>query len=252
MSEERPTHYLEQERERGGVSLRRGKRLTGRVRSWKRRWFGRKLTLLTVRQPTLSVLAFLVPLVVVGGASLWVFALREARPSDSSDSSLGAAKSQIASPSGFPPGFSAPGAVNVPGPKSTSPPEMLGTVWKADKWLIAPGEALVITFTVENVWDRRIGFTVLPSTATFRRADVDDGDTIHVELRCDEDVPVTLETGEEMTFIANITSDMSAGLRPGRYYGFTEVSFVTSPEDPEKHETGMGFGSGILFVITPS
>ena len=88
--------------------------------------------------------------------------------------------------------------------------------------------------------------------ATFRRADVDDGDTIHVELRCDEDAPVTLETGEELSFIANISSDMSAGLRPGAYVGYLEVKFVTNPGAPEKHEGGMGFGSGILFVITPS
>ena len=238
MSEESPTYYLDEERVGGDVSPQRRKRLTVHIRPRRRRrWFGRRLTPLTVRQPTFSVVTFLVMLAVVGSAFIWVFAPWEARTSDPSD---------------FSPGVAAPGAVNVWGPRSTSPPDILDPVWNADKRLIVPGEPVVVTFAVKNVWDSRIGFAVFPSTATIRRADTDDGDAIHVELRCDEDVPATLETGEELTFIANITSEMSAGLRPGAYVGFLDLKFVTNPGAPEKHEVGMGSGSGLLFAVTPS
>lgn len=134
------------------------------------------------------------------------------------------------------------------GPRTTSPPDILNPEWQAGRRLITPGVPVGITFAAKNVWDERIGFTVLPWTATFRQTDVGEGNAIHVELRCDKDVPVTLETGEELTFIANITSDMSAGLQPGKYSLGLNVSIERGPD---RRGTRLGFSMGSFVVVPP-
>lgn len=144
-----------------------------------------------------------------------------------------------------------PGAPGAAGPPSVPAPDVFDVKWKTDKSQVAPGESIAITFSIKNVWDGPIGFTNYPATATFSQADIEDGDAIHVGLKRDGGVPDTLEPDEELTLVANVTSDMSAGLRPGRYYGLLEVSYVTNPGEREKREAGMGFGSSILFVVTP-
>ena len=179
---------------------------------------------------------------------LWIVSLRGADTSQAPDFSIGAA---------------APGAVNVteprtdpvivPGPPSAPAPDYFSTAWQTDKKQIAPGDTIAIIFSMESIWDEPLELTNLPSSATLNLHDKDSDEQVHMRLEWSGVASGILEPGEEITATSRITSDMSAALQPGRYFGLLEeVSFVQGSTDRGKRKTVLGFSSGVLFAVTPS
>ncbi|MCY4654390.1 MAG: hypothetical protein OXC95_14645 [Dehalococcoidia bacterium] len=200
------------------------------------------------RHPVIFLAFILVATVMSVVVSLWMVSLRGADSPRATNLSTGTA---------------APGAVNVPGPRtgpilvpgppSVPAPDYFSTTWQTDKRQIAPGETIAITISMASVWDERIDFTNFPPVTALTLLYMEDGDEqVQVGLEWSGVASGVLEPDEEIIAIAPITSDMSAGLQPGRYYGFLDgVSIIAGPADPENHRTVLGFSSAILFVVTP-
>ena len=107
-----------------------------------------------------------------------------------------------------------------------------------------------MTLALKNIWDKPIEFTDFPETVTLSRNDIGGEAPIQLRLERREGVTNTLEPGEELTAVVNITSVMSAGFQPGRYGVWTDVKIVHDPSGPGGGESTWGFG-GPSFVVAP-
>ena len=180
--------------------------------------------------------------------SLWIVSLRGADTPRASDFST-----ETAAPGPVNETGPRTGPVIVYGPPSIPAPDYFSTAWQTDKRQIAPGDTIAITFSMESIWDEPLEFTNLPSSATLNLHDNDSDEQVQVRLEWSGVASGILEPGEEITAIARIASDMSAGLQPGRYYGFLDdVSFVRGSADRGQRKAVLGFSSGVLFVVSPS
>ena len=244
MHEELLKHYFEQESTKGDLSPERWETVLLRVRRQKGRgWFGRVMAPLTARQPALAIAASLVIAVMVGAITLWINAPWEGHVPYPSRAIPGA-----------PGDPGSPGRDGVPGNKGSpgSPaPIYFERVWRIDKSLVLPGEPIAMTLALRNIWDEPIEFTDFPETVTLSRIDIGGEEPIQLSLKRSEGVTNTLEPGEELTAVVNITSAMSAGFQPGRYGVWTGgISFDRDLDNPGERRTTVGFG-GPDFVVTP-
>ena len=245
MHEELLKHYFEQESTKGDLSAEQWEDVLLRVRRQKERgWFGRVMAPLTARQPALSIAASLVIAIMVGAISLWIIAPWEGHAPYPSRAIPGAP--------GDPgrPGDS--GVVGRLGEPGSPAPIYFERVWRIDKSLVLPGEPIAMTLALKNIWDKPIEFTDFPETVTLRRNDIGGEAPIQLRLERREGVTDTLEPGEELTAVVNITSVMSAGFQPGRYGVWTDgISFDRDRDNAEEGQTTWGFG-GPSFVVTPA
>ena len=245
MHEELLKHYFEQESKKGDLSAEQWEDVLLRVRRQKERgWFGRVMAPLTARQPALAIAASLVIAIMVGAISLWIIAPWEGHAPYPSRAIPGAP--------GDPgrPGDS--GVVGRPGEPGSPAPIYFERVWRIDKSLALPGEPIAMTLALKNIWDKPIEFTDFPETVTLRRNDIGGEAPIQLRLERREGVTNTLEPGEELTAVVNITSVMSAGFQPGRYGVWTGgISFDRDLDNPGERRTTVGFG-GPAFVVTPA
>ena len=244
MHEELLKHYFEQESKKGDLSAEQWEDVLLRVRRQKERgWFGRVMAPLTARQPALAIAASLVIAIMVGAISLWIIAPWEGHAPYPSRAIPGAP--------GDPgrPGDS--GVVGRPGEPGGPAPIYFERVWRIDKSLVLPGEPIAMTLALKNIWDKPIEFTDFPETVTLSRIDIGGEAPIQLRLERREGVTNTLEPGEELTAVVNITSVMSAGFQPGRYGVWTGgISFDRDLDNPGERRTTVGFG-GPDFVVTP-
>ena len=244
MHEELLKHYFEQESKKGDLSTEQWEDVLRRVPRHKERvWFGGFMVSLTARQPALAIAASLFIAVMVGAISLWIIAPWEGHAPYPSRAIPGAP--------GDPgrPGDS--GVVGRPGEPAGPAPIYFERVWRIDKSLVLPGEPIAMTLALKNISDKPIEFTDFPETVTLRRNDIGGEAPIQLRLERREGVTNTLEPGEELTAVVNITSVMSAGFQPGRYGVWTDVKIVHDPSGPGGGESTWGFG-GPSFVVTPA
>ena len=137
---------------------------------------------------------------------------------------------------------------SMPGPPRLPPPTLIEKAWEVDSSPITPGEPLTVTLTLRNVWDDLIEITDFPSMATLDQAYVDSKEQVHVELTRSEGVSSILEPGDEFTAVANVTSDMSAGLQPGSYGIRLDVGIERGPD---RRGSRLGFSMDSFVVIPP-
>ena len=138
--------------------------------------------------------------------------------------------------------------IGYPGPPGGPAPIIVEKAWEVDNSPIMPGEPLTITLTLRNVWDDWIEITDFPSVATLNQIYVDDEEQMQVELKRSEGASSILEPGEEFTAAAEITSDMSAGLQPGRYRIRLDVSIERGPD---RRGSKLGFSMASFVVLPP-
>ena len=226
MHEERLKRYFEQESVQGDLSAQQWEDVLLHVKSQdQRRGIWRFVGLLTPRRPLLASAVTFVLLVVAGGTSLWVTAPWEGPPLD--------------------------GPIPVRGPRSMPAPRVLEDVWKVDKSLITPGDPITIALTLKNVWDKSIEIRELPSTTPLTNVDRAGDEPVLLEWEDGEAIPRSMEPGDELTLVANMSSAVSAGLPPGRYGLRVQVAVVHAPGSPEAGESKLGFGGGRFVVIPP-
>ena len=109
-----------------------------------------------------------------------------------------------------------------------------------------------MTLALKNISDKPIEFTDFPETVTLRRNDIGGEAPIQLRLERREGVTNTLEPGEELTAVVNITSVMSAGFQPGRYGVWTvRASFDRDPDGPGRASNDRGLRRRNAFVVTP-
>ena len=99
-------------------------------------------------------------------------------------------------------------------------PRVLEDVWKVDKSLITPGDPITIALTLKNVWDKSIEIRELPSTTPLTNVDRAGDEPVLLEWEDGEAIPRSMEPGDELTLVANMSSAVSAGLPPGRYRSY--------------------------------
>ena len=226
MHEERLKRYFEQESVKGDLSAQQLGDVLAHVKSQdQRRGIWRFVRLLTPRRPLLASAVTFVLLVVAGGTSLWVTAPWEVPPLD--------------------------GPIPVRGPRSMPAPRILEQEWKVDKSLITPGDPITITLTLKNVWDKPIEIRELPATTPLTNVDWAGDEPVLLKWEDGGAIPRFIEPGDELTFVANMSSSVSAGLQPGRYHLRFDLRFAKEPGNPERGETGMGLGGGRFVVIPP-
>ena len=226
MYEERLKRYFEQESVQGDLSAQQWEDVLLHVKAQdQRRGIWRFVRFLTPHRPLLASAVTFVLLVVAGGTSLWVTAPWEGPPLD--------------------------GPIPVQGPRSMPAPRILKDVWKVDKSLITPGDPITITLTLKNVWDKPIEIRELPATPPLTNVDRAGDEPVLLEWEDGEAVPLSMEPGDELTYVANMSSCVSAGLQPGRYHLRFDLRFAKEPGNPERGETGMGFGGGRFVVVPP-
>ena len=116
---------------------------------------------------------------------------------------------------------------------------------ESSRKVIVPGESTAVTFTLTNIWDTQLEVSVQETaTLTGRNWGADEG--IPVTLTSFGLFSDSLEPGEELTGVVNITSEMSAGLHPGSY----TIQIDSEIWPPAKLEPSrLGFYSG--FVVIP-
>ena len=195
--------------------------------------FWRFLRAYIARRRVPSMAFSLVLMVIVMGTLLWASKSWEEHSSDLKMS----------------PGAPGPGGMpGKPGSPRIPPPTLIEKEWKVDSSLITPGEPLTVTLALRNVWDDRIEITDFPSVAALDHIYVDGEEQMQVELKRADGASTTLEPGEEFIAVVDITSDMSAGLQPGRYGIRLDVSIERGPD---RRGSRLGFSMG-SFVVIPS
>ena len=188
--EERLKRYFEQESVRGDLSAQQWESVLSHVKlQEQRRGIRRFMTLFTPRRPLLASAVTLVLLVMAGGASLWVTA--EARRGRLKVGELP--------------------YLDRAGP----PPQIVEDVWEVDKGLITPGEPITINLTLKNIWDEPIEFTDFPITVPLKQVGTGAEEPIPLALKDSGAFLGPVEPGEEVTTVAHVTSETSAGLQPG-------------------------------------
>ena len=226
MHEERLKRYFEQESVQGDLSAQQWEDVLLHVKSQdQRRGIWRFVRLLTPRRPLLASAVTFVLLIVAGGTSLWVTAPWEG------------------------PSLEGPRAVR--GLPSIPPPIILEQEWKVDKSLITPGDSITISLTLKNVWDKPIEIRELPATTPLTNVDRGSDEPVLLEWEDGGAIPHSIEPGDELTLVANMSSAVSAGLPPGRYGLRVQVAVVHAPGSPEAGESKLGFGGGRFVVIPP-
>ena len=226
MHEERLKRYFEQESVQGDLSAQQWEDVLLHVKSQdQRRGIWRFVRFLTPRRPLLASAVTFVLLVVAGGTSLWVTAPWEG------------------------PSLEGPRAVR--GLPSIPPPIILEQEWKVDKSLITPGDPITISLTLKNVWDKPIEIRELPATTPLTNVDRGSDEPVLLEWEDGGAIPHSIEPGDELTLVANMSSAVSAGLPPGRYGLRVQVAVVHAPGSPEAGESKLGFGGGRFVVIPP-
>ena len=226
MHEERLKRYLEQESVKGDLSAQQWEDVLGHVKSQdQRHGIWRFVRLLTPRRPLLASALTFVLLVVAGGTSLWVTAPWEG------------------------PSLEGPRAVREL--RGIPPPSILEQEWKVDKSLITPGDPITITLTLKNVWDKPIEIRELPATTPLTNVDRSSDEPVLLEWEDGGAIPHSIEPGNELTLVANMSSSVSAGLPPGRYGLRVQVAVVHAPGSPEAGESKLGFGGGRFVVVPP-
>ncbi len=243
--EERLKRYFAQESVKGDLSAQQWEDVFAHVKSHEqRRGVWRLVTFFIPRRPLFATAVTLVILVVAGGTSLWVTAPWEG-PSDE-----WSAVPVLERPG--PPGRPGPSGVRgVQGPPSMPAPRILEDDWKVDKSLITPGEPIMISLTLKNVWDKTIEIRELPVTTPLTNVDRAGDEPVLLEWEGGRGVPHYMEPGDELTLVANMPSSVSAGLQPGRHHLRFDLRFAKEPGNPDRGETGIGFGGGRFVVVPP-
>ena len=115
---------------------------------------------------------------------------------------------------------------------------------ETSKKVIIPGESTAINFTLTNIWDTRLDISV-PKTAALKERNWSEEEAIPVTVISSGKFSESLEPGEELRGLVNITPEMSAGLEPGKYTLRIETEILR----PDRRERRTGFFSG--FVVMP-
>ena len=206
MHEERLKRYFEQESVKGDLSAQQLEDVLAHVKSQdQRRGIWRFVRLLTPRRPLLASAVTFVLLVVAGGTSLWVTAPWEVPPLD--------------------------GPIPVRGPRSMPAPRILEQEWKVDKSLITPGDPITITLTLKNVWDKPIEIRELPATTPLTNVDWAGDEPVLLKWEDGGAIPRFIEPGDELTFVANMSSSVSAG------YSLEGITYVSTFGSPRSRAT---------------
>ena len=257
MHKESLKRYFEMESSKGDLSPQQWEDLLSHVKSHKQRhWFWRLMPPLFARRPALSAATSLALAVIVVGISLWLAAPWERGHSEMPGTPRGWGLVSLPDEPGLPditersapPGEPGLPEIRYSGPPGRPAPIIVEKAWEVDNSPIMPGEPLTITLTLKNVWDGWIEITDFPSLVTLDQIYIDGEEQMHVELKRAEGASTTLEPGEEFTAVANITSDMSAGLQPGRYGFRLDVSIERGPD---RRGSRLGFGMGSFVVVPP-
>ena len=257
MHKESLKRYFETESSKGDLSSQQWEDLLLHVKSHKQRqWFWRPMPSLFARRLALSAATSLALVVIVVGISLWLAAPWERGHSDMPGPPLGWGLVSIPGEPGLPgiaersgpPGEPGLPEIGYSGPPGGPAPIIVEKAWEVDNSPIMQGEPLTITLTLRNVWDDWIEIIDFPSAATLNQVYVDDEEQMQVELKRSEGASSILEPGEEFTAAAEITSDMSAGLQPGRYGIRLDVSIERGPD---RRGSRLGFSTGSFVVVPP-
>ena len=140
----------------------------------------------------------------------------------------------------------------VPGPtvRGGPPPRILEVEWKTDKGSVVPGEPVTITLELKNVWDKTVEFNEFPTAMTLTHVDTRVETSVPLELESGQGTPGPLGPGESLIVVADVSSNLSAGLLSGRYRvrGF---QFTYSRGGPGFGPTRSNMGSDPLFVVIP-
>ncbi len=221
MHEERLKRYFEQESAKGDLSPQQWESVLLHVKTQgQRHGIWKAAISIAAGRPLPAIAATLVLAVMAVGASLWVTAPWE-------------------------------GPRAVRGLPGIPPPIILEQEWKVDKSLITPGEPIVISLTLKNVWDKPIEIRELPATSPLTNVDRGGDEPVLVEREDSVTLPRFMEPGDELTFVTNLSSSVSAGLQPGRYHLRFDLRFAQEPGNPDRGETGMGLNGGRFVVIPP-
>ena len=140
----------------------------------------------------------------------------------------------------------------VPGPtvRGGPPPRILEVEWKTDKGSVVPGEPVTITLELKNVWDRPVEFNEFPTAMTLTHVDTRVETSVPLELESGQGTPGPLGPGVSLIVVADVSSNLSAGLLSGRYRvrGF---QFTYTRGGPGFGPTRSNMGSDPLFVVIP-
>jgi hypothetical protein len=215
--------YFEREGEKGDLSIQQWERMLACAMEQKREgWTW--MTQATAR-PLITVTASLVLVATISGGTLWVTA-----PWGENTSS-------------------GPTLTDTPSAMPLAP--YFDQAWEANKVLIAPGEQVAITLRLKNFRSERIEFTGF-SPLTLKNIDIHSDEGTPIEWLESGEIPTSIEPGEEIVLIANVSSDITASLQSGRYNAGIEISFYHTTGKPDMGEVRMGLNSEILFVVQPS
>ena len=233
MHEKLLQHYFEQENSEGDLSPEQWETVLGHVKTQKqRRSSWGLLAPLTARGAVPAIAATLVLAITAGVISLWVTAPWDGSSANGPSSGWG----------------------HIGGLPGHPAPQFFERVWKADRSLIAPGEPVVVTLTLKNVWDKPLRIIEFPATLRLTPVDTHrEGaeEPIFVALVDDGNPANSLEPGQELAFVANVQPQVSAGLQSGRYGFLFDFRFDKAPDGPEVAEVRTSSNSGILFVVLP-
>ncbi len=245
--EERLRRYFDRESAKRDLSHQKWDSVLLRVKSQRqRRGLGGLLLSLTARRPVVTIAASFVLAVMVGVVSLWMTAPWEG---PSNGWFAGPASGSPGSPGR--PGSSGEPGVPVSGPLPMPAPRIVAVEWEVDKSLIAPGDPITFSLTLKNVWNRSIEIRELPASTALTNFDRREDEPAPLEWEGGGAIPRSLDLGEEVTLVANMSSAVSAGLQPGRYHSRFHIRFAKEPGDPDRGETGLGFGAGSFVVMPP-
>ena len=129
-------------------------------------------------------------------------------------------------------------------------PRIFEIDWKADKGSVAPGEPVIVTLELKNVWNEPVEFNEFPTSVTLTHVDTRIETSVPLELESGKGTPGPLEPGEAFTVMASVSPSVSAGLQSGRYRikGF-EISYTRGERGTGPSRTNMS--SEALFVVIP-
>ena len=112
------------------------------------------------------------------------------------------------------------------------------------------GETVTITLELSNVWDKPVEFNEFPTAMTLTHVDTRVETSVPLELESGQGTPGPLGPGESLIVVADVSSNLSAGLLSGRYRvrGF---QFTYTRGGPGFGPTRSNMGSDPLFVVIP-
>jgi hypothetical protein len=196
------------------------------------------------RRP-LEAVATLVIAVTVGSIALWASGFLETNsPTSSPDHVLGIVL-----------GPGSPGSAGTSlrwGPPLGPAPRYFDVSWSVGKRSYVPGESILITLTMENIYDQPIRLDDFSVTPQLTHMGIPNDGMTSLEQVVLEDVHESILPGEQRVVSIILPPVVTSKLATGRYSMNLDLRFVRVGEVPELNsETHLGMNSETLFVIVP-